>query len=328
MATDSTSIPLEDRFRLSMAAANKINGGVAIIDGMGAVWFWNQWLEEKSGVPCGTAIGKSLPELFPELADSRMIQAVDGALKRGMSALLSQSLHKSPLPLFERPQEKTQRLQQAIQVTPLEYRDGIRFCLVQVNDVSIAVKKEQLLREQAEALRGLAYIDSLTGIPNRRRLDEYLGDEWRRAQRSSTPLSVIMLDVDHFKQYNDTYSHAEGDFCLQRVANAIKATLRRPADLVARYGGEEFSVILPDTPANAAVALAEDIRKHIESLDIPHESSEVTTHITVSMGVSGMSAGSTLAAAELLLQADSALYQAKKGGRNRVTLYREPAAQQ
>ncbi len=113
-----------------------------------------------------------------------------------------------------------------------------------------------------------------------------------------------MLDIDYFKQYNDTYTHSAGDFCLQRVANAIKATLRRPADLVARYGGEEFAIILPDTPVNAAIALADDIRKHIESLAIPHETSEVTRHVTVSMGVAGALPDSKISADELLGQAD------------------------
>jgi diguanylate cyclase (GGDEF)-like protein len=325
MGTDFPQAELEERFRICMDAANKINAGVAIIDDVGQVWFWNQWLENKSGISSGAAIGKLFLDLFPELRNSRMAMAVDDALERGLASVLSQSLHKSPLPLYDNPALDGERLQQAVHVSPIGGGGQGRYCLVQVNDVSIAVKKERLLREQAEALRGLAYIDGLTGIPNRRRLDEYLSDEFKRALRNRTSLSVIMLDIDYFKQYNDTYSHAGGDFCLQRIANAIKANLRRPADLVARYGGEEFSVILPDTPISAAVALAEDIRKHVESLSIPHEASQVTTHVTISMGVAGALPNADISASELLTQADAALYQAKKNGRNRVTLYREPA---
>lgn len=320
--------PIAERLFLCTAAAHQINAGIAIIDGTGMVWFWNDWLAEKSGLSCEAATGKPFLELFPELHDSRLAQVIDDALKHGLSSLLSQSLNKAPLPLFENSSAAApvpkERLQQAIHVTPLECKNHVRYCLVQVNDVSIAVKKERLLREQADSLRGLAYIDGLTGIPNRRRMDEYLGDEFKRAIRSNTPLSIIMLDIDYFKQYNDSYTHSAGDFCLQRVANAIKATLRRPADLVARYGGEEFAIILPDTPANAAIALAEDIRKHIESLAIPHETSEVTRHVTVSLGVAGALPSSKISADELLSQADIALYQAKKNGRNRVTLYRAP----
>ena len=214
-------------------------------------------------------------------------------------------------------------MQQAIHVTSIESQNGEHFCLIQVNDISLAVKKERLLREQAEKLRGLAYIDGLTGIPNRRRMDEYLADEFRRAARSNEPISVIMADIDHFKQYNDGYGHQAGDFCLQRIANAIKAALRRPADLVARYGGEEFAIVLPDTPMDGAAALADDIRKHVENLSITHETSEVTGCVTLSLGVSSTLPNSRLSEGALLSQADSALYLAKLKGRNRVVIYRE-----
>jgi len=325
MQINDALILTDERLYIFKAAAHQINGGVAIIDDAGRVWFWNKWLEEKSGLSCEAVTGKPFLQLFPEINNSRLALSIDEALKRGHSSLLSQSLNKAPLPLYDAAASLPgNRLEQAIHVTPLECHS--RYCLVQINDVSIAVKKERLLREQADSLRGLAYLDALTGIPNRRRMDEYLGDEFKRAIRGSTPLSVIMLDIDYFKQYNDTYNHSAGDFCLQRVANAIKAVLRRPADMVARYGGEEFSVILPDTPTHAAVALAEDIRKQIESLDILHEASDVTRHITVSIGVAGVLPDSKISAEELLGQADLALYQAKNKGRNRVSIYKEPSA--
>jgi diguanylate cyclase (GGDEF)-like protein len=329
MDSSNSASLIEEKLHLLKAATNNVNAGMAIIDSQGSVCFWNQWLIEKSGLSCEAVSGKSFLELFPELENSRLALAINDALNRGLASLLSQTLHRNPLPLFNNPSSDTpmaakERLQQAIHVTPLICKNNTRYCLVQVNDVSLAVKKERLLREQADALRGLAYLDGLTGVPNRRRLDEYLGDEFKRAIRSNTPLSIIMLDVDHFKQYNDTYNHSAGDFCLQRIANAIKATLRRPADLVARYGGEEFAIILPDTPVSAAIALAEDIRKQIENLAIPHETSEVTQHVTASMGVAGVLPDTKISAGELLIQADTALYQAKKKGRNRVTKYREP----
>lgn len=326
MGADFSQTAMEDYFYICMAAANKLNAGVAVIDGSGVVMLWNEWLEARSGISSGSAIGKKFLELFPGLNNSRLALAIDDALKRGLASLLSQSLNKAPLPLFENPAEPVERLLQAINVSPIEPANGSRYCLLQVNDVTLVVKRERLLREHAEALRGLAYIDGLTGIPNRRRLDEYLEDECRRAARSHTPMSLIMLDVDYFKGYNDAYGHAGGDFCLQRVGNAIKASLRRPADLVARYGGEEFAVVLPETPVNAAVALAEEIRKHIEALAIPHEKSEVTTHVTASMGVAGLQPGTHLSVADLLAHADDALYQAKKNGRNRVVMFREQAA--
>ena len=329
MEISYSSIPLEDRLFLYTAAVHQINAGIAIIDRAGQVGFWNQWLAVKSGLSCEAATGKPFLALFPELNNSRLAQAIDSALTRGLSSVLSQSLHKSPLPLFENTTHTTstvpkERLQQAIHVTPLECENHLRYCLIQINDVSIAVKKERLLREQAESLRGLAYIDCLTGIPNRRRMDEYIEDEYKRAARGGTPLSIIMIDIDYFKQYNDINNHSAGDFCLQRVANAIKSTLQRPADLVARYGGEEFAIILPDTPINAAIALAEDIRKHIENLAIPHKASKVNHHLTISVGVAGTMPNLKLSADELLKQADNALYQSKNNGRNQVSTYSAP----
>ena len=313
----------EDLLSIGKSAANGINAGIAIVDSSGLVWFWNRWLEEKSGLTADAAAGKPFLKLFPELNNSRLASAIDAALKHGLTSLLSQSLNKAPLPLFHKLTEQEERLQQAINVTPIECINGIRLCLIQVNDISLSVKRERLLREQAEKLRGLAYLDSLTGIPNRRRMDEYLADEFKRAARSDAPLSVIMADIDYFKQYNDTHGHQEGDFCLQRIANVIKATLRRPADLVARYGGEEFALILPDTSMDGAVSLAEDIRMHIESLKIPHKTSRVTGHVTLSLGVSGALPNTSATEQSLLTQADTALYQAKTNGRNRVAVYRE-----
>ena len=318
----------EDLLRIGMVAANGINAGIAIIDGAGLVWFWNRWLEEKSGLPAEAVAGRPFLKLFPELNNSRLAVAIDTALKHGLTSLLSQSLNKAPLPLFDKAANPVERLQQAIHVTPIECTNQNRLCLIQVYDISLAVKKERLLREQAEKLRGLAYLDGLTGIPNRRRMDEYLADEFKRADRSGTPLSVIMADIDYFKQYNDTCGHQEGDFCLQRVASAIKSILRRPADLIARYGGEEFVLILPDTAIDGAVTLAEEIRMHIENLNIPHKASKVTGHVTLSLGVSGALPNANASEKSLLAQADTALYQAKANGRNRVVVYQEPLPNQ
>lgn len=313
--------PTELQLNLCTAAADNVNLGIAIVDSHGVIVFWNRWLKEKSGLCCNASMGLAFLAVFPELSNSRVALAIDAAIKHGLPSLLSQSLNKAPLPLFDNPADRSQRVQQTIHITPLEYQKGERFCLIQVNDVSIAVKKERLLREQAESLRALAFIDGLTGIANRRRLDEYLTDEFRRAARNNSPLSVIMTDVDHFKSFNDMYGHQSGDFCLQRIANAIKAMLRRPADLVARYGGEEFAIILPDTSFGGAKTLAEDIRKQVESLDIPHEKSKAAEHVTLSMGISNAQSYEEISADTLLEQADKALYQAKSGGRNRVVVF-------
>jgi two-component system chemotaxis family response regulator WspR len=178
-----------------------------------------------------------------------------------------------------------------------------------------ALKRE--LETKNQELARLSLQDGLTGLANRRRLDETLDMEMRRAQRDKSMLSLLLTDVDFFKKYNDTYGHLAGDECLRQVASAIARCGRRPADLAARYGGEEFSVVLPDTPEEGACKVAEDIRSAVAELAIEHRSSEVARHVTLSLGVVTLEPEQELVAAELLRRADAALYAAKRAGRNR-----------
>lgn len=183
------------------------------------------------------------------------------------------------------------------------------------------------IRERTEALKlaneqlsELARIDALTGIPNRREFDACLQQEWRRALREGTPLSVIMLDVDYFKNFNDAYGHQRGDTCLVQIATVLAGQIRRPADLAARYGGEEFVVILPNTHAAGAMFMAERIRLAVEGLHIVHEHSPAGPVVTVSLGVMTEvpSSAEVTEMEQLLKKADEALYAAKRHGRNQV----------
>lgn len=178
------------------------------------------------------------------------------------------------------------------------------------------------LKEAVNKLNRLSTIDGLTSVANRRRFDEYLKQECGRAQRKKSPLSMVLMDIDFFKPYNDTYGHQAGDECLQKVARAIEATLHRSSDLLCRYGGEEFAAVLPETSARGAKELAETMRASIESLRIEHVNSRVSAYVTISAGVACafVDSQSPQAAASLIAAADSALYQAKKDGRNRVKL--------
>jgi diguanylate cyclase (GGDEF)-like protein len=315
-------LPKDLQLKVCTAAADKVGVGLAIVDSSGKIVFWNRWLKEKSGLDFDAGSRLEFFDNFPDLAGGRFALAMETAIKYGLPSLLSQSLNKAPLPLFENPAIRGERIQQAIRITPLELQGEARFCLIQVNDVSIAVKKERLLREQAEVLRGMVFVDVLTGLANRRHLNEYLDSEFKRASRADTPLSVIIMDVDYFKPFNDLYGHQNGDFCLQRVANAIKSRLLRPADLVARYGGEEFVIVLPDTPLKSALNLAEEIRHYVESMAIVHAGSKVSEFVTLSLGVSTAVNYAVISEKTLLAQADNALYQAKAGGRNRVVAFR------
>ncbi|AZF46299.1 sensor domain-containing diguanylate cyclase [Pseudomonas sp. R2-7-07] len=171
-------------------------------------------------------------------------------------------------------------------------------------------------RHRAEqVLSELAGTDALTGLANRRTLDERLRLEWDRAQRSTEPLTVLMIDVDHFKAFNDRHGHQGGDDALRTVAQVIDSSIRRPADLAARYGGEEFAVVLPDTDAKGAWVIAEHIRNGVEHLPRPAWDEQP---ITVSIGMSTWEKRSGLSLEDLLLRADQALYEAKHSGRNRT----------
>ncbi|MDP2319166.1 MAG: diguanylate cyclase [Acidobacteriota bacterium] len=160
--------------------------------------------------------------------------------------------------------------------------------------------------------------DGLTAIPNRRRFEEFLADEWRRAIRVKTPVSLVMLDIDHFKLFNDTYGHHAGDECLKQVADALRGTVRRPTDLLTRYGGEEFAIILGGTDAAGARKIAEQAVDKVNSLTIPHRASPKSPHLTVSVGIATMLVTFGMLEADLIKAADDALYRAKAGGRNQI----------
>lgn len=185
-----------------------------------------------------------------------------------------------------------------------------------------AYRKLQELQSQLEesnaALQLLSCLDGLTGIANRRRFDEFMKNEWKRSRREKSEISMILVDVDMFKAYNDHYGHQQGDDTLKLVANTLSSVLNRPADLLARYGGEEFVVVLPDTGLEGAVNMAERFRQKIMGLKQEHSVSEAGI-VTISAGVGSCDAGESDSSPERLLEkADRALYAAKDKGRNRV----------
>lgn len=180
------------------------------------------------------------------------------------------------------------------------------------------LKVTQQLKEANQTLHRLSTLDGLTGIANRRHFDEFLELEWKRAIRDVTPISLVIIDIDFFKAYNDTYGHQAGDDCLKQVANSLKDISKRPSDLVARYGGEEFVVLLTKTDTDGAAFLADKMRANVEALGVAHLRSQVTDRVTISLGVATIVPNQSSSSAELVAVADQALYQAKKGGRNRV----------
>jgi diguanylate cyclase (GGDEF)-like protein len=187
--------------------------------------------------------------------------------------------------------------------------------------VSTAIQRDRLhdyLTRANRKLKRFAYLDGLTQVPNRRRFEHFLHQEWRRLMREQSPLALIMVDIDHFKAYNDVYGHQAGDDCLRRVAGILRSAIQRPADMVARYGGEEFAIVLPNTNVEGAETIAEKIQILIHRAQIPHQGSLVSKSVTLSMGLAALYPHPLKAPDDLIGLADQALYQAKDNGRDRV----------
>ena len=178
------------------------------------------------------------------------------------------------------------------------------------------------LKRQRDVLGQLSFTDGLTGIANRRRLDQVLESEWKRVARSRTALSLLILDVDYFKRFNDALGHVAGDDCLKRIAACASTAIWRPGDLIARYGGEEFAVVLPETDEEGALEVAERLHRAVAAQAIPHPSSGVGAVVTVSIGVATAVPALPDAPGTLLRSADEALYRAKQQGRNRIEVAR------
>lgn len=184
--------------------------------------------------------------------------------------------------------------------------------------VKARVKTHLILKQQTDIMRQLAFLDGLTGAYNRRYFDQQFGVEMARAIRNGTTLSLILLDIDYFKRFNDQYGHQAGDECLRLVATALKGCLRRPADLLSRYGGEEFVCILPETDHESAMDLANVMEQRVRELQIAHGGSELSGIVTISVGVAGLRSDGKSNVHDMLEQADQQLYKAKNAGRSQV----------
>jgi diguanylate cyclase (GGDEF)-like protein len=310
-----TSLPSD----LNERALNLLNCGVIVVDAGMHVALWNKWLVPRCGQSAQRVRGMHLCEVFPELRGSRVEAAVLAALTDGTAASVPPSQERAPFPLRAAGSFDGGHVEQAVAVTP--FSEGLEaYALIEIRDVSGTVDRERQLRDHAETLRARSFVDGLTGIANRRYFDVAISRELRRAQRLGTPLSLMMMDIDAFKAYNDHFGHPEGDTCLKRVAQALAAVLKRPADVAARYGGEEFAAILPDTTAEQARTLAEALRAQVAQLAIAHAPAAGRPHVTLSIGISSHDKVALNDTALLVDAADQALYRAKRAGRDRVVV--------
>jgi diguanylate cyclase (GGDEF)-like protein len=302
------------------ALADAVLLGLVLLDPWGRVLHWNAWMTRYSGISAQAAIGRRLETIFPGVLPITFSHAVDNALRRSMPIVLSNVLHRSPLPLYKRAEDAAEdlRMPQSVTITPVITPGAPHLCLLQVTDTSVLAKRERVLISRSDKLSREALVDGLTGVYNRKYFDQKLRAELERAQRSLTPVSLIMLDVDCFKAYNDTYGHPSGDRVLLDVVQAAREQLNRATDVLARYGGEEFAVVLPASDKAGANLIAEKIRRAVEQLNIPHSASVVAPQLTVSLGVACHDSRMPVSGPDLLELADRALYDAKRSGRNRV----------
>lgn len=316
----TASQDLPDEFASN--ALNLVSCGIIVLDANHNIVLWNRWMVTRSGRSAARVLQHSLFDIFPELAGSRVYAAVLAALHDGATTNVPQSQSRCPFPLREAGSFDGERIDQAVTVLP--FKEGkASYCMIEIRDVSGMMTRERHLLEHAESLRARSHVDALTGIYNRRYFDLALERELRRAQRSGGEVSLLLMDIDSFKAYNDHFGHPEGDACLITVAQSFSGMLKRPADVAARYGGEEFAAVLPDTSADKACLVANAIREHIASLALQHAPAAVHPCVTLSIGVASYGANRLNDPASLLEAADRALYAAKRAGRNRVMLESE-----
>lgn len=308
----------------SLSALLHLQVGVLVLNADAKVVFVNEWFVSRSGIPAADWLGRKLTAVFPDLVASYFNTRLQLCHKTGFPAMLSHSLHAPPLPLYmpHLVGHPPAVLSQTVHIIPLgrkaDRQSGERFTLVQVTDVTPTVRRESLLKTRVDEMHLIARLDALTGIGNRREFDECLESEVKAAVRARSPLGLLLIDVDHFKFYNDYYGHPAGDKCLREIANLLRRVIRRPRDRLARYGGEEMVVLLPGTPLEGVLALGRTIVERIRALALPHEASLVSPFITVSVGAASFVPTHLDEGVALVKKADEALYAAKDLGRDRL----------
>jgi two-component system cell cycle response regulator len=291
-----------ERFR---AIVNNMVEGLVILETDGRIQFANPACHHMLGYPRDGLVGRPLTDLLepPLMQEYRDYLAAHAQPERAQT-----DLQHGPREVSLRSHDGG-TVSADLTVTPIFLRRP-RF-LGLLHDISLRKQSEQELWRMAS-------VDPLTNIPNRRQFDTFFHREWLRTRRGGLPLTLLMLDVDHFKSYNDSLGHQAGDRCLQQVAAEINAHAKRSTDMAARYGGEEFVLLFGESDAEHGRQLAESVRARIEALRLPHPSSPVAAWVTVSVGVATMLPKQELTADHLLGAADKALYLAKREGRNQV----------
>jgi diguanylate cyclase (GGDEF)-like protein/PAS domain S-box-containing protein len=248
-------------------------------------------------------------------------------LGRHVNQLFKEQTNNNILSLIDLPKSNSEREDKHLKISIGRRIMDVRVVLSDhIQNTQIIILDDITVRETThknvllanQKLKALSRTDGLTQVFNRRYFDEYFHKEWARLKREKGELSLIIFDVDNFKSYNDSYGHLEGDQCLRKIAQAINSPIHRPADIVARYGGDEFVLLLPNTPLDGALHLAEQIRTGIERQRMIHQKSKVAGHVTVTIGIGNGIPSDLLPENKFIWLADEALYEAKLRGRNCV----------
>lgn len=291
-----------------------LNMGIVILDTEYRVRYWNDWMAMHSGIPAEEMLDRNIFDAYPNLNQPVILRSFKSVFTFGNFFFFSQKLHGYlfPIKVFSSFQTSFEHMQQSCAVCPLREGDGSRvthICIT-VQDVTDVAAYEKIFLE-------MNHRDSLTGTYNRRFFNSRLKEEFERHRRYKRPMSMLMIDIDHFKSVNDTYGHPCGDYILKSVCGTVQSALRK-VDFLARYGGEEFCCILPETSFGNSMILAERIRALVESTVYEYEGQAV--RVTISIGVPG-TPGSDDSPDIFLKNADDALYKAKGIGRNVVVSY-------
>ncbi|KOA21452.1 phytochrome-like protein cph2 [Clostridium homopropionicum DSM 5847] len=266
----------------------------------------------KIGLKEEDIVGKKIREVFPDQNHRIHEESAIKALK-GEHVVYNWSLIANNKYLFYQ-----------ISLSPMENSKGEIIGVVAIGrDITKEVIIENELKISNEKLKRLSFLDGLTNIPNRRYFDEYMSIKWQNASGTSIDFSMIMIDVDYFKAFNDTYGHIKGDECLKIISKEIRKCLRKPGDLICRYGGEEFAIVLPETSTKDAEIVAHRIRSKVEDLKILNSNSPINPYITVSIGFATLKPNKDTLYKTLISNADRALYKAKEKGRNRIEIFCE-----
>jgi diguanylate cyclase (GGDEF)-like protein len=295
---------------------NIINIGIVIIDSTYRVLEWNRWMEIQSGIKKENIINSSIFNHYPLLSSTSFTRGCKAVLKFGNIVFLSQKLHNYLFPFKTTGSHSNnfEFMQQSCSMAPVREDDGtIAGILITVQDVTETVFMEKSLKK-------MNLLDSLTGIYNRRHMDKRLMEEFIRHKRYGRSMSIIMIDIDHFKNINDSFGHQFGDKVL-KIVSGICSSKMRGGDIMSRYGGEEFCSILPETDIRGAQSLAERLREKVAETPIAYND-EISVNVTISLGLAELNE-KTKTTEDLIRNADTALYQSKQNGRNMASVYME-----